>query len=59
MFGLSNLKGINKALGLIIDIIRKWRKKRAQKRAQKQADRIADNPTAAARSMFNDKDDAE
>lgn len=59
MLDLSSFKGISKALGLIADIIRKWRKKRAQKKAQKQADNIADNPVASAKRMFNDKDDAE
>jgi len=47
-----------KVAGLIVDLVREWRKRRAQRKVQKQADRIADDPVASAKRMFGDKDDA-
>ena len=60
MFGFSaSAKTINKVVGYILKLVKDWRRRREYKKAQKQADRAANNPVATARSMFNDKDDAE
>ena len=55
---LGWLKGIGKALGLITELIRDWRRKRDAKQAQKEFDRIESDPVPSFRRMF-ERDDAD
>ena len=55
---LGWLKGIGKALGLITELIRDWRRKRDAKQAQKEFDRIESDPVPSFRRLF-ERDDAD